>query len=240
MLLFSIQIDFNFSLFTLVIFGLIAWGGYRGYKRGGIIMALSVFALAGGLGVSAALGMITYKYFIKVSAVPEVFGSIILGLSFLGAIWFSAFVQKAVHVRVKDVASDKTNNIVGALFGVGKFFVIAAVYSTVILNLNCRGQFLPERDVNCKTMSFSKKFLETSVKMVRMDKHYPDTDPCSPVYKKNHQLQQQQQNPQQNQDNNTNTQPVNNTQTPVNPQQNNNQTNTNNQQNPIVEDVDNP
>lgn len=246
-MLFAIHIDVSFSLFGVLILGIIAWGGYRGYKRGGIIMGLSLFALAGGLIISGALSRLTYMYFYDgmKTPVPEVFGSIVLATTFAVAIWFSAFVQKAVHVRVLDVASDRTNSIVGSVLGVAKFFIIAAIYSTVILNLNCKGNFLPDRDVNSKIMKFSKFAITRSFKMIRMDYHFEDSDPCSTKYneymRKLNDTTDIQTAPVDN-TNNTNTginfpndtQNNNNTNT----QPNNNQNNTD--QHPVVDDVNNP
>ncbi|MBN2663066.1 MAG: CvpA family protein [Bacteroidales bacterium] len=247
MTLFAIHIDVSFSLFGVLILGILAWGGYRGYKRGGIIMGLSLFALAGGMVISGALSRMTYMYFMSgmKTPVPEVFGSIVLAATFAGAIWFSVFVQKAVHVRVLDVASDRTNNIVGSVLGVVKFFIIAAIYSTVILNLNCKGNFLPDRDANSKIMKFSKIAITKGFKMIRMDYHFDDSDPCSSKYNEymrklndTTDIQTQPIN-----DSNTNNTGINfpdDTQnnTSTNTQPNNNQNNTD--QHPVVDDVNNP
>jgi len=248
MLLTTIHIDINFSLFGLIILGMLAWGGYRGYKRGGIIMGLSLFALGGGFIIAAAAGRIVYFYFLEgaKTLVPEVFGSIVLGTVFIGAIWFSVFVQKAVHIRVLDAASDKTNDIVGAILGFIKFFIIVAVYSVVILNLNCKGNFLPERDAKSKFMNFSKFAITKSVKMLRMDYHLLDSDPCSSKY--NQYLKQLNDTIPQNVPPTNNTPDSNNTNQnlPINNQTNNNintsqpNNNQNNNGHPIVDDVNNP
>ncbi len=180
---YTINIDLTFSLFGLVFFGLLIWGGYRGYRRGGIIMGLSLFALAIGFVVSGALTKLTYIYFFDKSDVPEVFGAIVLGTTFIAAIWFSAYIQKIVRHKITDVESDKTNNYIGMALGIAKFFLIAAVYSVVILNLDCKGHFLPERDRKSYTLNFSKNILYKTVRMLRMDKHL--TAPCYPEDYKN-------------------------------------------------------
>lgn len=213
-------------------------------------MGLSLFALSGGLVIAAVLTTATYRYFyIGInSMVPEVFGSIMLIVIFSAAIWFSAFVQKAVHVRVLDVASDKTNSIVGAALGVAKFFIIGAVFSVAIFYLNCKGNFLPERDAKSYIMNFSKDAMLTTVKMLKMDAHFYDDDPCSSKYKKYLREQQQQQN--QNSDNNTDSVDNNNNSNDSSSDNNTNNTtnqnnsdqnnNTDNNQHPIVDDLDNP
>jgi len=230
-----INIDFNFSIFGLLFFGMLFWGAYRGYRLGGIITGLSLFALVVGFVVSAGLTMFTYKYFVNKSQVPEVFGASILGISFLGAIWFMHFVQNAVFNRLRDVNPDKTNNFVGAGLGIVKYFIIFAVYATVILNLDCKGHLLPERDRKSHSLNISKNILTKSVKMLRMDYHmivpcYPE-DILDQYQPTNNDDNTNTDNngfdfPTENDDNSYNSQPNNN---------NNNQSNTTN--NPIVEDV---
>jgi hypothetical protein len=170
---YSVDINLNFSIFGLIIFGLLLWGAYRGYKHGGIVMALSVFALLIGLVISASLAHFTYMYFWKVgSKVPDVFGSVILGISFILAIWFANFIRKIVHIRIKEaVAQDKTNNIIGAIFGTLKLFLIIGVYSIVILNLDYNGNFLPPRDKKSYLMNTSAWIMTHSIKLLQMDYH---------------------------------------------------------------------
>ena len=169
---YTFDLNLNFSIFGLLIFGILIWGGYRGYIKGGIVMSLSLFALLIGVIVSAALTRATYSFFWQQgSKVPDVFGSVVLGLSFILGIWFSNFVLRAVHVRIKETPSDKTNNIVGAFMGVAKFFIIVGIYSTVILNLDYNGNFLPARDKNSYLLNTSAWVMTKSVKLLEMDFH---------------------------------------------------------------------
>lgn len=201
---YSFDINFNFSILGLIIFGALVWGGYRGYKKGAIVMALSLFALLAGLIVSAALTRGTYTYFWqRGSKVPDVFGSVVLGLTFIAAIWFSNLVLKAVHVRVKDVTNDKTNNFVGIIFGITKYFIIVGIYATVILNLDYNGNFLPERDKKSYLMNTSSWVMTKTVKLLQMDFHKvnpigPQNNPVSNPNK------QQINFPKNNNNNNTN------------------------------------
>lgn len=172
---YSFDVNFNFSIFGLIIFAIIAWGGYRGYQRGAIVMALSLFALLTGLMVSAALTRGVYNYFWQQgSKVPDVFGSVVLGLSFIAVIWFANFILKAVHIRVRDVANDKTNHFVGILFGIAKYFIIVGIYATVILNLDYNGNFLPERDKKSYLLNTSSWVMTKAVKLLVMDFHKPN------------------------------------------------------------------
>ncbi len=169
---YTFDLNLNFSIFGLLIFGILIWGGYRGYIKGGIVMSLSLFALLGGVIVSAALTRATYTFFWQQgSKVPDVFGSVVLGLSFILGIWFSNFVLRAVHTRVKEVNKDKANNIVGAFMGVAKYFIIVGIYSTVILNLDYNGNFLPERDKKSYLLNTSAWVMTKSVKLLEMDFH---------------------------------------------------------------------
>ncbi len=169
---YSIDINLNFSIFGLVIFGLWAWGAYRGYKTGAIVMGLSLFALLAGFMLAALSAKFTYKYFLEQgSKVPDVFGSVVLGIIFIGAIWFSNFIRRAVHKRVANADKDKSTNVVGAVLGFAKYFFIAGIYSIVILNLDYNGNFLPQRDKGSYLMNTSAAILTKSVKLLRMDYH---------------------------------------------------------------------
>ncbi len=180
---FNFDIDINFSLFGLIIFGLLVWGGYRGYIRGGIIMGLSLFALAAGFIAAGGISRVVYFYFWDNGLnVPDIYGSLTLGILFVGAIWFSHYILKAVKLRVGDTNSDLKNKIFGAVFGVIKFFLIVAVYSVVILNLNGdrididaerkgNGNFLPERELNSQFLNASAWVLNKTVRMIKMDYH---------------------------------------------------------------------
>lgn len=180
---FNFDVNVNFSLFGLIIFGLLVWGGYRGYKRGGIVMGLSLFAIGAGFIAAGGISRVVYFYFLNNGLnVPDIYGSITLGLLFIGAIWFSHYVLKAVKSRVGDLELDIKNRIFGAIFGVAKFFLIVAVYSVVILNLNGdredinlnrkgNGAFLPDRELDSYFMNGSAWILNKTVRMIKMDYH---------------------------------------------------------------------
>jgi hypothetical protein len=114
--------------------------------------------------------------------VPHIFGSITLGILFIAAIWYSQYVQKAVKKRTSENA-DITNKVVGAVFGVVKYFIIVAVYSVVLLNLNKNGNFLPDRERESYLVQGSAWVLTKAIKPIRMDKHetgpteYQDNNP---------------------------------------------------------------
>lgn len=167
----NFDINMNFSLLGLVIIGLLVWGGYRGYKNGGVVMGLSVFAIGGVFMIAALITKMVYTYFWKNgSNVPHIFGSITLGLTFIVAIWYSQYVQRAVKKRTGE-NNDIKNKIVGAIFGVVKYFIIVAVYSVVILNLNKNGDFLPDRERESYFVKGSAWVLTKVIKPIRMDKH---------------------------------------------------------------------
>lgn len=168
----TFNVNLNFSLFGLIIFGLLAWGGYRGYKNGAIVSGLALFALAAGFVVAAIITKIVYNYFINQgSNVPHIFGSIALGVVFIGAIWFSHWVLKKVKKRTADSEQDTTERSIGAGLNVARFFIIVGIYSIVILNLDKNGNFLPQREKESYFMNVSAWVLTKTVKLVKMDKH---------------------------------------------------------------------
>ncbi len=168
----TFNINLNFSLFGVVIFGLLVWGGYRGFKIGSIVMGLSLFALVVAFVICSIITKTVYTYFLNQSSlVPHVFGSIALGLSFIAAIWFSYIISKAVRRRTPGSEHDLTDKIIGAALGVSKFFLIIAVYSVVIINLDKAGNFLPQREKESHFMNASAWVITKTVKLIKMDKH---------------------------------------------------------------------
>ncbi|MEA3451412.1 MAG: CvpA family protein [Bacteroidota bacterium] len=209
---YTFDINLDFSIFGVIIFGILVWGGYRGYMKGGIIMGLSLFALIAGVVLSAVLTRVTYSYFWQQgSEVPDVFGSVVLGLTFIAGIWFSNFILKAVHTRVRDTDSDKTNNIFGATLGVAKFFIIVGIYSTVILNLDYNGNYLPEKDKKSYLLNTSSWVMTRTVKLLRMDYHRPPPEePDDTAPSQNNNTNNKQINFKKNKNNNSNNQNTNN------------------------------
>ncbi|MBN2893846.1 MAG: CvpA family protein [Bacteroidales bacterium] len=168
----TFNVNLNFSLFGLVIFGLLVWGGYRGYKVGAIVVGLSLFALAAGFIIAGIITKIVYTYFMNQgSIVPHIFGSIVLGVSFIGAIWFSHYVLKAVKKRTSDNHLDIAERSIGAALGVVKFFLIIGIYSVVILNLDKNGNFLPQREKESHFLNASAWVMTKTFKLIKMDKH---------------------------------------------------------------------
>lgn len=177
---FTIDVNLQFSIFGLVIFGLWAYGAYRGYKRGVITMTISLFIILAGLLISAIAGFWIAVYFYhNHSNVPQVFGSLILVILFSLAIWISNFVQKIVFLKIKEVDPvENFSKILGATLGFLKYFVITGVFSLAILNFNSAGNFLPERDKNSYIMN-TNAWLMT--KLIRpLNYPSPQTGPTIP------------------------------------------------------------
>ncbi len=144
-----IEFNFNITLIGLIIFGLLIYGFYRGYKRGAITMIVSVSVLFVALIIAAGLGFAVSVYFYRntQSQVPQVFGSIVLLLIFGAGIILSNAVQKKVFVKIKDNdPTDNTSEIIGGILGFIKYFVIAGVFSLGLNYLDQAGNFLPQTE----------------------------------------------------------------------------------------------
>lgn len=175
---YTVHLDFNLSILALAIILLLAWGGFRGYKIGAVIMSVSVFALIAATFVASSIAFLVYKFFITRSAIPEVFGSIILAFAFSGAVWLSNIVHSATLKRVSATQNDSPNKIVGIFLGILKFFIITGVYATIILNLDCRGHFLPSSERRNFLINSSRNAITLVLKNIRMDNHM--IQPCYP------------------------------------------------------------
>lgn len=175
---YSVHLDFNLSILALAIILLLAWGGFRGYKIGAVIMSVSLFALIAATFVASSIAFLVYKFFLTRSAIPEVFGSIILAFTFSGAVWLSNIVHSATLKRVSATQNDSPNKIIGIFLGILKFFIITAVYATILLNLDCRGHFLPSSERKNFLINSERNAITLVIKTIRMDYHM--SQPCYP------------------------------------------------------------
>jgi len=204
---FSVDVNFQFSIFGLFLAGIWIYGIYRGYMRGIITMTVSLSVLFVGLIISAMAGLFTSLYFYNTgSQVPHVFGSLILALLFFGVIWASNFVQKIVFFRIRESdPTEKVSQLLGAFAGFLKFFVITGVYCIVLLNFDSAGNFLPDRDKNSYLINGNAWVLKKMIKPLNYPN--PQTGPIKPKnYTKPNTTVIKKKN---NTTNNTNTTPVN-------------------------------
>ena len=72
-----IPLDFDISLFTLAIWGLLIWGGVKGWMRGSIVHSISLSALVAGLIICVQLTKLVFRYLsINNSSIPHLFSVI--------------------------------------------------------------------------------------------------------------------------------------------------------------------
>jgi len=173
---YTVHLDFNLSLFALVIILLLAWGGFRGYKIGAVIMSVSLFALITATYIAALISFEVYQLLSK-STVPEIFGSILLAITFSAAIWLSNIVHSATLKRVSPTQNDRPNKTIGIFLGIIKFFIITSIYATILLNLDCRGHFLPRSERNNFLFNLSSRAITSVITELKMDKNIKDCYP---------------------------------------------------------------
>lgn len=175
---YNVTLNGSFSILGLLFILALAWGGYRGYKIGGIIMSVSLFALVAATFFVSFIAFWVYKFFVTRSTIPEVFGSITLGLIFVLAIWFSNIVHGATVKRVTQSENDRANKIVGVFLGILKYFIMLGVYTTILLNLDCKGHFLPYAERHSAILTISRNVMTSALTTIKMDYHM--TQPCYP------------------------------------------------------------
>ena len=208
-----IEFNFNITLIGLIIFGLLIYGFYRGYKRGAITMIVSLSILFVSLIIAAGLGFAVSIYFYKntQSQVPQVFGAIILLLIFGVGIILSNLIQKKVFVKIKDNdPTDNTSEIIGGILGFIKYFVIAGVFSLGLNYLDQGGNFLPQSEKEGKFFKGTAWVMTHTVRILNFPArttgpYMPKPNPQITVIKNNNTK-------------NNNTQNTNNNPQPPNPQ----------------------
>ena len=172
----DLNLDVFFSLFDLIIFGLVVWGGWVGYSKGAIVQSISLFAMLGGLTIAVILTKYIYFFFISVkSPAPDLFASIVLGILFGGAIYGSTKIRKLVQNNVADAKKTIYVKLVGIALGMMKFFLIVSVFALVTYKLDIYGRFLPPSERKSKLGNLSASSLTKIFKFLKMDYH--DTNP---------------------------------------------------------------
>lgn len=134
------------SLLTIIFLLVVGWGAWQGYKIGGVlaIVSFSVFIVLSI--ISVAVSLFVYYLFVGRSTIPEIFGSLVLAVTIGLSIQVSNIVHAAALKRVSVVQNDKPNQIVGAIIGFLKYFLIAGFYLVVLYNINCKGNILPSSE----------------------------------------------------------------------------------------------
>ena len=168
----DINLDVFFSLFDLIIFGLVMWGAWIGYSKGAIVQSISLFALLGGLTISVIITKYIYFFFMSVkSPAPDLFASIVLGILFGGAIYGSVKIRKLVQKNVADAKKTIYTKLVGVALGMMKFFLIVSVFTLVTYKLDIYGRFLPPSERASKLGNLSAGSLTKIFKFLKMDSH---------------------------------------------------------------------
>jgi uncharacterized membrane protein required for colicin V production len=176
------DVDVFISLFDVIILLFLIWGGYKGYVRGAIIEAITLFALIGGMVVSVLLTKLIYNFFITRSEVPDLFSVLLLGSFFVGAIWFSNIVSRKVKQNVGDIRKGTQSRFIGMGLGIVKFFFIVAIYIVVIYKLNLHANFLPASERNSKLGNASKFIMTKVFPHLKMETNNIYTDKDTTVF----------------------------------------------------------
>lgn len=165
----NVDLDVFISLFDIVILLLLIWGGYKGYVKGAIVEAISLFALLGGLVFSVVFTKLLYNFFVTRSNQPDLFASILLGSIFVGALWFSNFITHKTKENAGALPKGRSNRFIGMGLGISKFFLIAAVYVVVLYKVNIYANFLPPGEQKSKLANASKFILTKIFPNLKME-----------------------------------------------------------------------
>lgn len=165
-----IPLDFEISLFTLIIWFLLIFGGIKGWMRGSVVHSLSLSALVAGLVICILFTKIVYKYLVaNESSIPDLFSVIFLGFIFVAAIYGSHYVANVVERNFEGITAGRINKGIGIFFGITKYLIIAAVYLVMLYKIDEYGKFMPPREMRSKWARFCTSTITTAFPTLRFE-----------------------------------------------------------------------
>jgi len=165
------DVDLFFSLFDLVIVGLLGLGAWLGYSKGAIVQAISLFALVIALGISAVTTKFIYSFFeANGSKTPDLFASLYLAAIFGAGIFGSGWIRQLVQKHTSELKKNQNDKLIGLGLSIVKMFLIISLYTFVIYNVDYYGHFLPKSEQRSRLGQATSKLVPTMFKFLRWEK----------------------------------------------------------------------
>ncbi len=165
------DVDLFFSLFDLVIVGLLGLGAWLGYSKGAIVQTISLFAIVVALGFSALTTKLIYSFFeVNNSKTPDLFASLYLAAIFGAGIFGANWIRQIVQKHTSELKQNKSDKLIGLGLGIVKVFLIICLYSFVVYNVDYYGHFLPKSEKRSRLGQATSKLIPTTFKFLRWEK----------------------------------------------------------------------
>ncbi|MCR5455220.1 MAG: CvpA family protein [Bacteroidales bacterium] len=145
-------------------------GAVVGYKRGIIVECISFFAVLVLLTICVNISKSVYGRLSPRSDVPDLFAIILMTILFvIGLVFVVSRVNFKVQMMMQTTILGQSARILGALFGVIKFYFISAVFLVTLFKIDEHAKFLPDTAANSQLSRGSITFVTAIFPYLKLD-----------------------------------------------------------------------
>ena len=145
-------------------------GAVVGYKRGIIVECISFFAVLVLLTICVNLSKAVYGRLSPRSDVPDLFAIILMTICFVaGLVFLVSRVNFKVQMMMQSTILGQSARILGAVFGVIKFYFISAVFLVTLFKIDEHAKFLPDAAANSQLSRGSITFVTSIFPYLKLD-----------------------------------------------------------------------
>ncbi len=139
--------DLNIHLIDILVIGLLAFGGYRGYRNGSIVQGLDTLSLILGYIIAVYFTKKVY-FFMSLQGLnaADLFASLFLAVAFVGAMWVSHVIQLKTYQKLAELKHSLSEKLWGLVIGFIKYLLITGVFMVVIHEVDTYTNFLPKAE----------------------------------------------------------------------------------------------
>jgi len=149
-------------------------GAVVGYKRGVIVECISFFAVLVLLTICVNISKSVFGYLTPRSDVPDLFAIILMTVCFVaGLVFVISRVNFKTQVMLQSTILGQSARMLGAFFGMMKFYLISAVFLVTLFKIDDHAKFLPD-DAKYSRLSRGSIYIVTSIfPYLHLDKNNP-------------------------------------------------------------------
>ena len=154
-------------------------GAVSGYRRGIIVECISFFAVLVLLTICVNLSKWVYGSLSPRSDVPDLFAIILMTLCFVvGLVFVVSRINFKVQIMMQSTILGQSARMLGAFFGVVKFYFISAVFLVTLFKIDEHAKFLPDNAARSQLSRGSITFVTSIFPYLKLDK--PSHTPFPP------------------------------------------------------------
>ncbi len=133
----------------IIIIVLVIWGGYRGFKKGLVMMAAALAALVAGVWGAIKFSHLTAGVLTNILEVSTPYLQLVsFTITFLVIVITITIIAYIVSKLLEIIALGFLNRIAGMLFGGAKMVLILSVLFVVLNAFDSKHNFMPNNDID--------------------------------------------------------------------------------------------